>query len=169
MTLDLAALRDGDIYNWHWTDAELAKRADYRNSGTLYWCEDRQAIARNGQLLDTYWAGHELAPGGDCHVVDPMKVDLTFVCNLNDVRRISEHEAKYYDAADVFNISYHAGYRKLFAVKPDAKRSQTAMLAWIDAKVNDVCDEIAAGQRHVERLLEDRAKVAAGNTEVSIG
>lgn len=165
----LARLNEGDVYQWRYTDAVIAKRQDSVRVGTLYWCEDRQAVVRDGKLVDTYWAGYRLGRGSEEHVKNPADVELTFICNLADVRRIAPHEVKNYDAADVFDLSYQYGCYKHFVVKADATPSREAKLAWIRAKRTEVKREIDSHIRHLESLSRQEAALEAGNVEVSIG
>lgn len=165
----LAPLNEGDVYSWHYTDAVVTRRKDHIASGTLYWCEDRQAVVRNGQLCDTYWAGYGLTRGSEEHVKNPAEVELTFVCNLADVRRIAPHEVKNYDAADVLDLSYQHGCYKHFVVKVGAQPSREAKLEWIRTKRGEIKRDIEGHIRHLESLARQEAALEAGNVEVSIG
>lgn len=121
-------VKAGDVYRFTWKPTDPVPGRD------LYWCFDGQLIAvpRNGDLLlvDTYWRFGEL--GGDTgktFTVEEAKKrgNLVFVCNLNDLEPAQGHETRYYDKADLFDLSYqHRCYPKLMKRK-GAKRSREAM------------------------------------------
>lgn len=156
-------LREGDVYHWRYTDARLKR---FTLGGDPYWCTDQQAVVRDGKLLDTYWS---FGRCGDSRVIDPADVDLTFVCNINDVREVRhESETKPYGESDVFNLSYQHGCYKKFAVRKGAERSADRMLREIAAKVEALNSDITFAKRNLEHLAEMRAQVEAGDLSPSI-
>jgi hypothetical protein len=162
-------LKEGDVYRWRYTDEIIARRRGHVTSGTIYWCEDQQAIVRNGTLYDTYWAGHRLSPCGDQHAKNLADVELEFVCNWNDIEYIEPHAVKNYDAADVFDLSYQHGCYKYFAIKKGAKPSTAAKLEWLYKKRAEIMREIESHIRHLELLAKQQARLEAGDTEIHIG
>lgn len=84
------SLREGDIYKWYFkNDAEYRGKC---GGGTAYWCMDNRCVVKNGELVDTYWEGvyNPLQTSSNSKILDPEKVDLEFVCNLNDIEFIKK-------------------------------------------------------------------------------
>ena len=118
-------LREGDIYKWYFkNDAEYRRN----NPSTAYWCMDNLCVVKDGKLVDTYWDGVHLNKfSSGSAILDPEKVDLEFVCNLNDVEFIKEYQIENYDK--VYDLSYQKGYYKLFAIDKGAQVSKKALRA----------------------------------------
>lgn len=159
------ALKERDVFRFSYSDAAIARM----RSPNPYWCFDGQLIVRNGRLCDTYWAGHKLSAGGDERVVRPEDGDLQFICNLDDVQEIHESECRYYDSADIINLSHQHGCYRFFAIRKGTPKSQRAMLDWLDKKAECLRGDITLSRRHLEQIAAQREEVAAGRTEVSIG
>lgn len=127
-TLDTKEIKAGDVYSFRW------KATTNRPGHDPYWCFDGQliAVAHNGGLLlvDTYWDfGKSLGDSAKTFTIDEAmeRGNLKFVCNLHDVEPAQNHDARYYDEADLFDLSYQRRcYTKLMKRK-GAKKSREAM------------------------------------------
>jgi hypothetical protein len=137
------ALRDADVYRFSYSEES---RQRWRTDP--HWCFDGQLVVRDGRLCDTYWG----FDAGDPRIVKPSEGTLTYVCNLGEVRDIQEHETRWYDAADIFNLTHHHGYRKRFVVKKDAVPSFQRML-----------EEVAIREREVRERMESAVRSAASD------
>lgn len=120
-------LREGDIYKWYFkNDAEYRRN----NPSTAYWCMDNQAVVHNGKLIDTYWIYADkgrFVVNSDCNYLDVDKVDLKFICNLNEIEFIKAYQVEDYDK--VYDLSYQKGCYKLFAIDKGAQVSKKALRA----------------------------------------
>ena len=116
-------MREGDVYKWYYkNDAEYRRN----NSSTAYWCMDNRCIVRNGELVDTYWDGVDLIRlSSNSSYLNPDKVDLEFICNVNDVEFIKKYEIEDYDR--VYNLSYQKGCYPCYAVDKGAEVSSEAL------------------------------------------
>lgn len=162
---DTLIFREGDVYRFSYS-----QEARDRAHGDLHWCFDGQVVVRNGLLVDTYWAGTEAtARTSDARVVKPSEGTLTFVCNLSDVQDIRESECRYYADEDVINLSWQHGCYRRYVIRKGTQRSAAKMLAWLDEQIANHKRCIASDIREVERLVEQRVKVEAGDTTIPIG
>lgn len=119
------SLREGDIYKWYFkNDAEYRAKC---GGGTAYWCMDNQCVVKNGELVDTYWDGVNslLRTSSNSTTLDSDKVDLEFICNLNDIEFIEKYQIEDYDK--VYNLSHQKGCYKVFAIDKGAQVSKKAL------------------------------------------
>ena len=121
---ECVSLREGDVYKWYYkNDAEYRAKCV---GGTAYWCMDNLCVVKDGKLVDTYWDGVHLNKfSSGSAILDPEKVDLEFVCNLNDVEFIKEYQIEDYDK--VYNLSYQKGCYKVFAIDKGSQVSNKAL------------------------------------------
>ena len=139
-------MKEGDVYRWYYKDDEEYRK---RNPSTAYWCMDNQCVVKDGKLYDTYWCFGLKAFGPNCKVLDVDKVDLEFVCNLDEVKFIPRLEADEYD--EYYNLSYMNGCKSCYAVDKGVTKSNEAIKRKILKKILDNKDEIAYLQREIER------------------
>lgn len=117
----MSELKEGDVYKWYYKD-DLEYRRKC-SGGTAYWCMDNRCIVRNGELVDTYWDGVDLNRlSSNSSYLNPDKVDLEFICNVNDVEFIKKYEIEDYDK--VYNLSYQKG---CYAIDKGAQVSNEAL------------------------------------------
>lgn len=121
----MTELKEGDVYKWYYkNDAEYRRN----NSSTAYWCMDNQCIVRNGSLIDTYWLymdKERIVESSSCYRVDVDKVDISFVCNLKDVRFIDKWQIDDYDK--IYDLSRQKRCYPLYAVDKGAQVSNEAL------------------------------------------
>lgn len=155
-------LREGDVYRFSYSQAEREKAAQGW-AGSLSHCFDGQVVVRNGRLCDTFWG----FDAGEPRIVKPEQGELTFVCNLNDVRDVREYETLQYAESDVFNLTHHHGHHKRFAVPKDAKPSAARMLDEVRRKRHAVEDEmrraVQSGAAELFQLGELQSRLEAGD------
>lgn len=148
-------MRESDVYKWYFkNDLEYRQKSP----STAYWCLDNLAVVHNGNLIDTYWLcmdKERISESSRCHRLDVDKVDIEFVCNLNDVRFIEKWQIDDYDK--VYDLSHQKHCYSLYAVDKDAEVSNEALkkkylneykellskkefielrLAWLDGKLS---------------------------------
>lgn len=152
---------DGDVFRFRYSDVV---RERWRTDP--YWCFDGQVVCYKGKLIDTYW-GFPPSHSSDGRVVTADEGHLVLVCNLHHVRDIHEHETRHYDAADVFNLTHHAGHHKRFVVRVTATPSAVHMLDAIRVKENQTRREmesaVQSGASTLVRLGELRARLESGD------
>lgn len=136
-------IKDGDIFNWQYKNhAEYCEK--HRGSGTAYWCMDQQCYAtiRDGvtYLVDTYWSdyGSEYL-GTEVRVLELDKVDLEFVCNLNEIEWISEYYIQDYDK--VYDLSRQKNCYKKYAIDKGSEVSDAAVLKKYVKEYNDLLSQ----------------------------
>lgn len=141
-------MKNGDVYRWYYKNDE-EYRKQHSGSGTAYWCMDNQCVVVDGKLYDTYWCYNLETFSSNCKVLDVDRMDLEFVCNLNDIKFIHKSEADEYDI--VYNLSYMKSCHERYAVRKEATKSNEAIKRKILKKILDNKDEIAYLQREIER------------------
>ena len=118
-------LREGDIFKWYYKNDSEYRR---NNQSTAYWCMDNQCVVRSGELVDTYWDGVDLSRlSSNSNFLDIDKIDLEFICNLDDIEFIREYQVEDYDK--VYNLSYQKSCYKVFAIDKGAQVSKKALRA----------------------------------------
>jgi hypothetical protein len=144
-------LKEGNVYKWYYkNDAEYRRN----NSSTAYWCMDNRCIVRNGELVDTYWSGVDSEyPSSNSHYLDADKVDLEFICNVNDVEFIKKYEIEDYDK--VYNLSYQKGCYPCYAIDKGAQVSNKALRT----KYQGLLDKAHSDKRSAEYNIEYYSKL----------
>lgn len=148
-------IKDGNVFKWYYKD-DAAYRAKCPN-GTAYWCMDNQCFAtiRDGvtYLIDTYWAhyGCEYI-GNEVKIVDVERVDLEFICNLNEIEWISEYYIQDYDK--VYNLSRQSRCYKHYAIDKGAQPSKVAILKKITAERDQLVRDVGHNQWRIKMLNE---------------
>lgn len=150
------SLREGDVYEWYYKDdVEYRKKSP----STAYWCMDNQAVVVNGELVDTYWRGvNKEFVGQDDKVLNPELVDLTFVCNINDVEFIKEYEKDDYDV--VYDLSHQKRCYKVFAIDKGAQVSNKALLVKWQYKLEQALSEKRMAEYSIENAQEEISKLS---------
>lgn len=148
-------MKESDVYRWYYkNDLEYRQK----NFSTAYWCCDNQCVVIDGELRDTYWGGvNKSFVGYDDKVISVEDVDLEFVCNLNDIRFISEYEKEDYDC--VFDLSHQKGSYKVYAVDKDAQISNKALLVKWQSKLEKAQYEKKSAEWDIERANEEISKL----------
>lgn len=152
-------MKSGDVYRFTWKDQA-------RPGQDPYWCFDGQLVAvpHNGGLLlvDTYWGFGEV--GGETGKTFTLERafeigNLEFVCNLGDLEPAQRHEVRYYDEADLFDLSYqHRCYFKLMKRK-GAKKSREAMYRALAQDRKEADDALRAAIHKLEWVARTRQVV----------
>ncbi len=155
-------LREGDIYFWHWSDAEREKRLKYNNGSyqLTYWCMSQKAIVRNGRLIDTYWSDMSSE-----RAVDPQRVVLDYKGNEATLKKISPWEADYYEPEDVVDMRHANSSRDVVYVKPSAERSKDRMIELLKYQRERCESAIRSANWNIEKIDEALAQAQRGELE----
>lgn len=138
-------MKNGDVCRWYYKNDEEYRK---QHPSTAYWCMDNLCVFVDGKLYDTYWCyGLEIF-NSSCKVLDVDRVDLEFVCNLQNTKFIHKSEADEYDT--VYNLSYMKGCKECYAVDKDATKSNEAIKRKILKKILDCRAEITYLERQIE-------------------
>lgn len=151
------SLREGDVYKWYYkNDAEYRRN----NTSTAYWCMDNSCIVRNGELVDTYWDGVDLSRlSSNSSYLNPDKVDLEFICNVNDVEFIKKYEIEDYDR--VYNLSYQKGCYPCYAIDKGAQVSNEALKKKYINEYSKVLSEKEYAERRLSWLDGELSRLEA--------
>lgn len=120
-------MKEGDVYRWFYKDHDQYVQ---NNRSTAYWCMDNRCVVVDGQLYDTYWCYWDkegVKIGSNCNWINPDKVDLEFICNINEIKYINERQLEDFDK--VYNLSYQKGCCPVYAVDEGAQVSKKALRA----------------------------------------
>lgn len=105
-------------------------------------------------LVDTYWSGLSgQYLSSHARILDEEKIDLEFVCNLDDVEFIHKSDIDEYDK--VYNLSHQNRCYPHFAVDKGVSKSKKAILAKKERELADVKSEVEYLQRKVIWLTEE--------------
>lgn len=150
------SLREGDVYRWYYkNDVEYRQKSP----STAYWCMDNQAVVHNGNLIDTYWLymdKEQIIESSSCHHLDIDKIDIEFVCNLNDVRFIDKWQVEDFDK--VYNLSRQKRCYPLYAVDKDAEVSNKALRTKYENMLYQAYQDKSSAEYNIEyysKLLEE--------------
>ena len=153
-------MKVNDVYRATWKPSKV-KKSD------PHWCFDGQLIVSeslNGELYlyDTYWNNPDKRPYTPERALELF--DLTFVCNLNDVKKFNMGDPrKYFKPEDVFDLSYqHGSYRRV-RVRKDAKPDPGVMKEALLRNRERAEWEIEALQRELQRIDRDIEKIESGD------
>lgn len=157
--------RVNDVFLWRYQDAS--------GDQTLkYWCCARKAIVRGGVLGDIYWAyidGHKVSFNGDGRWWTPGeakdRLTLEFKGNLDQFDVIADYNRSMYDDADILDLRHANSSQKQVYLRKGARRSQAAMLAHVNYKIEKAESEIRSANWQIERLSKEKAKIEAGELE----
>lgn len=150
----MTELKEGDVYKWYYKNDEEYRR---NNSSTAYWCMDNQCIVRSGELVDTYWDGVDLTGlSSNPNYLDPDRVDLEVICNVNDVEFIKKWETEDYDK--VYDLSRQKRCYPLYAVDKGAQVSNEALRT----KYQGLLDKAHSDKRSAEYNIEYYSKLIEG-------
>ena len=155
-------IKNGDVYRFHWhPDPEPVQGRD------RYWCFDGQLVAVDGLLVDTFWRfGVRDTHSRTFTVEEACKAgELTYVCNVNDLEPAPHSAERWYDKADLFDLSHqHRCYGKLM-LRKGAKKNKEAMLRALSADRKEAEDDLRAAVHKIEwvartrQIVEDAADV----------
>ena len=157
--------RDGDVFFWRFQD-ELGDQT------LKYWCQARKAVVRAGVLYDIYWAyidGHKISFHSEGGVWSPGQAEnhltLEFKGNLDEFDAIADYNQPMYDDADILDLRHANSSQKQVYLRKGAGRSQAAMLAEVNYKIEKAESEISSANWQLERLSKEKAKIEAGELE----
>jgi len=147
-------MKNGDVFRWYFKN-DTEYRAKHAGSGTAYWCLDNQCVYWEGiGLVDTYWSGLSgQYLSSHATILGEEKIDLEFVCNLDDVEFIHKSETDEYDK--VYNLSHQHGCYPHFAVDKGVGKSKKAILEKKRSEIRQAEDEIRYLQNKVKWLTEE--------------
>jgi hypothetical protein len=152
-------LREGDVYRWRYRAP-----GDDRAYGRYHCCSCIAIVDKDGNLRDTFWASG--SDGRRFRPEDLPLLELTRLANLSELEKAGEHEADYYDDADIVDLNHSNSSRGNFYLRKGAKRSAAKMLESARHKLERaVSDEKMAAQR-AALLRVTIAKIEAGSTDM---
>jgi hypothetical protein len=157
--------REGDVFFWRYQN----ETGDYTQK---YWCCARKAIVRGDFLGDIYWSyidGHTVSFHSGSRWwsrADAEKLlTLDFKGNLDEFDVIADYDRSMYDDADILDLRHSNSSKKQVYLRKGAKRSQAAMLAEVNYKIEKAESEIRSANWQLERLSKEKAKIEAGELD----
>lgn len=157
-------MKKNDVYQFRYND-------DYRKSDSNpYHCFDGILIVRETEegkffLEDTYCShGNRRFTPDEAESLGTM----TFVCNLDEVTKVSESELVYYDSSDVVVLDVHAGHRREFYLRKGATKSSEKMIRTLREKIENAEQTIRSRRESIEQWSRQIAEIESGNTEIYI-
>lgn len=155
-----AVFEEGDIFRWRWKDEDKRVREAGGSWSTVYWCRSQTAVFRDGQLRDTYWSSP--ADG----LLEPDRVNLTFLGNSNKMRKIFPGEKVFYRFEDVVDMSHANNSGATVYVK--AGRDAGVMREYYEYTITRFESDRQSIDRRIAECREALEKVAAGEVDASL-
>lgn len=159
--IDIVEIKLGDVYRFSYN-------AKYEIEIFMpYHCFDgilfvKQKSDGSLYLEDTYWGS-----GSDNRIFTLEKAleqgTLTFICNINDIELCYEHDYKYYDSSDLFNLSHQHGCCKRFFKRKGAVRSSKIMEENLKKQIEERKHDIKSAEYDIERYMEYLDKLKSGD------
>lgn len=153
-------VRAGDVYRFSW-------HYDPKQTWDRMWCFDGQLVVRktsDGSLLlvDTYFSFGErwYNSSRTFTLEEALKAgDIAYVCNLDEVEAAQPYEARLYDEADLFDLSYqHRCYPRLMKRK-GAKKSKEAMFRALAQDRQEAEENLRSAVSKLEWIARTRQAV----------
>lgn len=149
--------RENDIFRWSFSPEWYEKAKQWRHDP--YWCCSRFAIVKGSHLLDTYWL-HDLAEQN--WTTDGMKwdtrhqliVELELIANLDDLEKVPEYCADYYDDSDIVDLNHSNNGSGCFYIRKGAQRSREKMLAVAHRRLKDQQDKYRWLEQDMRQTLD---------------
>lgn len=148
MEKDIKDMRDGDIFHWRYVK-------EPENHTNAYWCKSRIAVCRNGKLYDTFWTSPDYVLG----IEDKA---FTFIANFDELDRIEEYQAEYYDRADIVNLNHSNSSRNNIYLRKGAKKSAARMMAELEETLRDEERKERWAKEKQARVKLEMAKLKSG-------
>jgi len=154
-------LREKNVYKFYPNES-------YRN-GRFEWkhCFDAQLIAYKGldrwYFFDTYF-GLRKSSGSELFTLYDIRKfgKIKFICNLNDIIEIEEHEKKYYNSKDIFDLSHQHGSYKFYAIKKGIKKNRKAMIEYCKYNIDEEYHNIENAISNIDRYVQYLDKLKSG-------
>lgn len=143
--------KDGDYFAWKYKDLPLP-----HDHTLTYWCKSQRALCIKGELYDTFWSD-----SSGRSWVDPTKVELEFLGNLNDydVAKFGNH--LYYDRKDVIDTRHSNSSNANIYVRKGALRSRETMLEYAKEKRERADSALRSAMYDLERWNQKIAEIEA--------
>lgn len=156
-------LKLNDVYKFQYNEKHRTQMYD------PYHCFDGQLIAKIGNvgylyLEDTYWnsGGNRRFP-----LEQALKQGtLTYICNLDEIEKISESDMSYYADEDVFDLSTQHHCYKAFYKRKNAEKSFDKMERVLIRKIEEIEHNISWQNSSLIRAKEDLEKLRHGDMNI---
>jgi hypothetical protein len=154
----MSAIKDGDIFRWRYKDEKPEHLGAYRR----YHCKSQIAVAKDGQLVDTFWGGSASDSAWWTYAEAETGLVLTHLGNFSELEKKPEYMAAYYDAADIVNLNHSNSSRDNFYTRKGAQRSKDKMRATLAERIATTEREISFRQDRLERDRQLLADIDSG-------
>lgn len=155
-----------DVFKFRYSEEYIK---NYKGIGDLYHCFDGTLIEKeysNGDKYweDTYWSSDNRRFDSMEDIIS--KGTIEFICNLDEMEEISEHQEKYYNPDDVVYISIHKGYRSKYLIKKGVEKSKDIILKGLKNKIDEIQSNIEYEIRKIESLKKDIEEIENNQKEL---
>lgn len=154
------AVKDGDIFDWRYTDKVLAAHNKHWHGMNPYHCRSMRAVFRDGGLKDTFWG----TSSSDSYL-DKSRIVLTYLGNENEMTKISPGERAFYRPEDIVDMNHSNNSRAPVYVKVGAKRDRQAMQEYFAYKVQRFTSDIEFTKRKIEDCQSALASIERGELD----
>ena len=148
--------RDGDVFFWQWTD-------DARKSFTFGdpdWCVAHKAVVKNGFLVDLYWSSESKSWKRD-DIINRMV--LTYRGNIHEMEPIHHYELRYYEDADVVDLTHSNHTKATCYRRKGAQRSLNKALDILAQKRSDAESDLRMAVSRLQDYARTEALIRGGH------
>lgn len=149
----MGELREHDVYRWHWKDGKAS----------IVGCYAHLAVVKDGVLRDTYWHDWHLTSR-----IEPEKVDLTLLGNIDDCEVIRVWDVPYYDPADIIDMNHSNNSRAPIYLKRGAVKSQKWMLSRAEHNLSEARRKKDQAECDIKKWSDAVDQILAGNLEIQL-
>ena len=150
-------MRDGDIYHWHWKDAEKDRDSGpYRS----YHCKSRIAVVtEHGRLIDTFWSSPT-----DNSYLNAEDVVLTYKGNKHEMTVLTDNP-EFYRPDDLVNMRHSNNSGAPIYLQRGAKRDRSTMIEWAQQRHESARRKHASAASEMARFEEYLSAIQSGKTD----
>lgn len=144
--------KENDIYRWSWKDDIASK--DYHCYSTI-------AVFVDGGFRDTFWYDWK-----ERSWLNPDKIDLVLLGNIDECDKISRWQISYYDPSDVIDMAHANDSNAPVFLKRTAVKSQARMLEYAQWKEQQAFSDKCRAENELLSWGDKIRRIKAGDLEV---
>lgn len=147
--------KDGDIFWWRYKEG---KQPTFGHDP--YWCKAMKGVVKNGRLVDAYWSSESTSFSAE---EAAERLDLEYKGNINEMEPIQHYEVRYYEDADVVDMTHSNNTKATCYRRKGAQRSMSKALAVLHEKRQQAKSELDMALHRLECLARDEALIRGGH------
>ncbi len=162
-------IKENDVY---WL------KNDGRDENFRTWARDNQLVVFDVRgelrLSDTYWMYNWRYDWERSYTLEQAleKGELVFLCNLDDLEKISKEDTVYYSDEDIVYLTTQHNCKHFWFLKKGSERSKDKMLQILEENVQKATKQQEYAEDKAKRVIHQSSKlideILSGNLDVYI-